>query len=382
MYSTCLFCAASLGTNEAIEAFPVGRGVAFDAWHGRLWAVCRRCGRWNLAPLEERWEVVEAAERMFTDARTRVHSENIGLCRLPDGTRLVRVGKALPNELAAWRYGRQLVSRRRRNLVVTTAGAAGALGAAGIYVGLPFILGAGTPLLMFNAAFQIYTVYTSGIQQRRVVMRVPPEQSPTGGELVIRRQHLHESVLAPSEGGGLAVRLPSTHLLHPWKQPAAGWSPAGSEPFEVTGQAAQRLLARVMTDYNASGARHDDVERALATIVEAGGPDAFVRKAATSGAALTKSKRRQQTGPTLRQVLGTFRGEVIPVRKYRDVSGDDRPRLGNVEALALEMALNEEAERRALEGELAALEAAWREAEEIARIADALPAGRPPGDAG
>ena len=36
------------------------------------------------------------------------------------------------------------------------------------------------------------------------------------------------------------------------------------------------------------------------------------------------------------------------------------------------MAVNEDAERRALEGELALLEAAWREAEEIARIADRL----------
>lgn len=36
----------------------------------------------------------------------------------------------------------------------------------------------------------------------------------------------------------------------------------------------------------------------------------------------------------------------------------------------------EESERRSLEGELAALEAAWREAEEIARIADALPGPR------
>jgi hypothetical protein len=40
--------------------------------------------------------------------------------------------------------------------------------------------------------------------------------------------------------------------------------------------------------------------------------------------------------------------------------------------LALEMALHEEDERRAMEGELAALEERWREAEEIARIADSL----------
>lgn len=36
-------------------------------------------------------------------------------------------------------------------------------------------------------------------------------------------------------------------------------------------------------------------------------------------------------------------------------------------ALALEMVLNEESERQALEGELGALEAAWREAEEKSR---------------
>jgi hypothetical protein len=36
------------------------------------------------------------------------------------------------------------------------------------------------------------------------------------------------------------------------------------------------------------------------------------------------------------------------------------------------MAVNEENERRALEGELAFLEAAWNDAEEIAAIADRL----------
>ena len=40
--------------------------------------------------------------------------------------------------------------------------------------------------------------------------------------------------------------------------------------------------------------------------------------------------------------------------------------------LALEMALHEEQERRALEGELWLLERAWREAEEIADISDKL----------
>jgi len=40
--------------------------------------------------------------------------------------------------------------------------------------------------------------------------------------------------------------------------------------------------------------------------------------------------------------------------------------------LAVEMAVNEENERRALEGELALLELEWKDAEEIAGIADQL----------
>ena len=43
-----------------------------------------------------------------------------------------------------------------------------------------------------------------------------------------------------------------------------------------------------------------------------------------------------------------------------------------MEKLALEMALHEEAELLALHGELGELERAWREAEEIASIADEL----------
>jgi len=36
MYSTCLFCTHSLGANEVLEEFPVGRRIAFDAAKGRL----------------------------------------------------------------------------------------------------------------------------------------------------------------------------------------------------------------------------------------------------------------------------------------------------------------------------------------------------------
>ena len=63
MYSTCLFCNRDLGRKEVVEHFPVGRRLAYDAAKGRLWVVCRHCERWNLTPLDERWEGWQDLER-------------------------------------------------------------------------------------------------------------------------------------------------------------------------------------------------------------------------------------------------------------------------------------------------------------------------------
>jgi hypothetical protein len=68
--------------------------------------------------------------------------------------------------------------------------------------------------------------------------------------------------------------------------------------------------------------------------------------------------------------LGASRGRVMSMlNSYRHLGA---LRLDPAERLALEMAMHEETERRALEGELALLAAAWKEAEEIAAIADNL----------
>jgi hypothetical protein len=107
MYSTCLFCSSALGQNEAVEAFPVGRRLAFDPARGRLWVVCPRCSQWNLSPLEERWEAIEECERLFRATRLRSSTENVGLGRVADGLDLVRIGTPLRPEFAAWRYGDQ-----------------------------------------------------------------------------------------------------------------------------------------------------------------------------------------------------------------------------------------------------------------------------------
>jgi hypothetical protein len=112
VYRNCIFCAAPLGANESVETFPVGRRVAFDEAKGRLWVVCRACERWNLSPIEERWEAIEACERLFRGIRTRVSTEHIGLARLGEGLELVRIGAPQRPEFAAWRYGDQFGRRR------------------------------------------------------------------------------------------------------------------------------------------------------------------------------------------------------------------------------------------------------------------------------
>src|SRR3954463_2400460 len=108
MYSTCLFCNSSLGANDQIPAFPVGRRLAFDPARGRLWVVCTRCGRWNLSPLEERWEAIDECERLFRGTRLRYSTDNVGLARIGEHLELVRIGPALLPEIASWRYGARI----------------------------------------------------------------------------------------------------------------------------------------------------------------------------------------------------------------------------------------------------------------------------------
>jgi hypothetical protein len=328
MYRNCIFCSAELGTNESIETFPVGRQVAFDGWKGRLWAVCPLCARWNLAPIEERWESVEAAEKLFRDARLRVQSENVGMAKLPDGTRLVRIGAAVPGEMAAWRYGTQLLHRRKRYLVgagLTTAGAVAAYGGLSA-MGFGIIAASGG---------------MSWVQQRRnrkVVHRL--EEEP-GRTLIIRRWHVDGMNLAVGPAGDVQVHVREAHRNEPaWR----GHVNPGTNDIVVLGGAdAQALLKRAMVVVNRKGASRDALKQADGILSQAGSVERLLAEAAAGRAS-----------------LGDHAG-----RHFDALKGPG--------ALAFEMALNEESERRALEGELAALEAAWREAEEIAAIADALP---------
>src|SRR6476620_10483493 len=100
MYSTCIFCRTRLGHNDLIEHWPAGRRLAFDAMRGRLWGICQRCARWNLAPLEERWVAVEPLEPHFSTARARYSTDNIGRAHYSRGLDLVRIGSPTRREFA------------------------------------------------------------------------------------------------------------------------------------------------------------------------------------------------------------------------------------------------------------------------------------------
>ena len=127
MYSACMFCNQPLGKNQVVEHFPIGRRLAFDSGKGRLWVVCRKCERWNLSPIEERWEALEECERSYHGIRTRASTDNVGMARHREGLELVRIGEPLRPEFAAWRYGDQF-GRRRKKAIIMGVGAGAVLG--------------------------------------------------------------------------------------------------------------------------------------------------------------------------------------------------------------------------------------------------------------
>ena len=110
MYRNCIFCSRDLGRNESIESFQVGARLAFDSWQGRSGWCARRAG---VEPDPARGEV-GGGGRFFRDTRMRVQRENIRLAKLEDGTRLIRIGEALPGEIAAALRNALLARRRVR----------------------------------------------------------------------------------------------------------------------------------------------------------------------------------------------------------------------------------------------------------------------------
>jgi len=325
MYSTCLFCNEDLGSNEIVEQFPVGRRLAFDASKGRLWVVCRKCERWNLTPLEERWEAIEECERLFAGTRLRVSTDNIGLAKLREGLELVRIGDALRPEMAAWRYGDQFGRRRRKSMLLTAAGVAA--------VGGLVVLGPMTGIIAGGGwgSWQIVNGLHNAYENRRVRARL---RLPNSDIVAPVRKKQLEKVAIVRANDDWAIRVPfSKNAL----------------PTVFTGRDALHAASKLLPAINERGARAGEVQSAVELVSSAGDPARLFQRYAPE-------PRRYDT-------------RRFPSRVMED-SGHVLSSLPKEVRVALEMASHEEQERRALEGELALLEAAWKEAEEVAQIAD------------
>ncbi len=351
MYSTCIFCNSNLGTNEVIEHFPIGRRLAFDAEKGRLWVVCRKCERWNLSPLDERWEAIEECERSYRDTKLRASTDNIGLARVREGLELVRIGRPQRPEMAAWRYGDQFGRRRRRYYTYTGIGLAAFAGiyAVGPALGLYAAGGVGFVGQMPQLLTQLY---------RRAFGRVKLPLAWLDEPYVVEAEHVAKVNLIRDDNElGWALRVPIVPKR--FKMPGLPHRAGDPPPPRIVqhgrngrrtsavfvGDEAVRIAGRILPKINASGAARDDVQRAVKLIEEDSDPGRFFATQTRQG--LLAPADLKEKGRIIRQI-------PKPVR------------------LALEMSAHEDAERRALEGELAMLEAAWKEADEIAGISDNL----------
>jgi hypothetical protein len=312
MYSTCIFCHSALEANDTIEHFPIGRRLAFDPARGRLWVVCRRCRQWNLTPTEERWESIEECERLFRGTRLRVSTEQIGLARLASGVELVRIGRPQRPEFAAWRYGDQL-GRRRRSAFLKVGIGLGALGAL-VVGGTAAGIGIGGFGWMIG---QLGERIVKGSPDR-VVTRLA---IPHAGEVTVLAKHLtHLQLVNADAGWQLGVPHPKQKQI-----------------LTLEGDAAVQALGKLLPQLNRFGGSRERVSEAVSLIERETDPRRFFDVAARE--AMGKTKPRIATLPEATR-------------------------------LALEMAAHEDTERRALEGELAQLEQSWKEAEEVAAIAD------------
>lgn len=367
MYSTCLFCNNTLGTNESIEHFPVGRRLAYDAAKGRLWVVCKHCERWNLSPLETRWEAIEEAERAFRATKLRTSTDNIALAQLTEGLQLVRVGAALKPEFAAWRYGDQFGKRRRRHfawMAVPIVGASMPL--MGPLFGLAAV---GSLLSLTNSSSIMFKhwrdkkIPLAAVRDNEGNLLRLTAENIRNVELWDTEAHdglqlrVTHSPIVPSRGlprllghremrAGLSNSEKNRQMFGAGKITEAERAEMERNVARLTGPAAERALATILPHVNLSGGNKNQVQDAL-------------RLASSSKSALQllgglTLKPDERTWWRVRPASSAFHKLPVAVR------------------LALEMSVHEEDERRAMEGELHQLEERWRDAEVIAKIADGM----------
>ena len=323
MFTRCLVCHTPFPTNEELEHFSTSDRVAYDGERGRLWAVCRSCKRWSLAPIEERWEALEELNKLVTDrAKLLSQTDNVALLRAGE-LDVVRVGRANLTEEAWWRYGRELTQRAAKHQKLTFIGtaAAGAAIAGGWATGGFGWLGAW--LLWENAPKQVSQAARwlrfggSAWQGKRWCERC----GQTFRNLAYRDRK--QFILSPGTRRGDALSITQ-------RCPACGDLDVGG--LHLDGKEGDQVTRRLLAYHHHTGASEKRVKSATRLIEEAGSPEDLTR---------------------------------IVIKEGRRLG--DLQRTG---AIALEIAANDTVEQRLLELELAEVEAHWKEEEELASFVD------------
>lgn len=307
MYRTCAFCNAAFDGDGGPSGLGVGRRLAFDEWKGRLWVVCPKCARWNLTPFDDRLERIEAVARAATSARLLANTEQVALLRWQHYD-LIRVGKPPRVELAGWRYGERLRARNRERAKVVVPLTLAALG---IGVAANVALGGSFGFLAWNLGRTADDIYVWMVGTRRVRLVEPPICDHCGTVLRLRTRHVQHARVVPDthQDIGVLVSCPSCHR----------------ETALLTGHDASAILRQGLAYLNLRRSGRRKAEDAARVVDQAGGADQLIRNVA----------RRELT--------------------LRSLRPEGR--------LALEMAVDER-------DEVLELERQWRDAEEIAEIAD------------
>lgn len=307
MFLNCAFCNASFDGDGGPSGLGIGRRIAFDEWKGRLWVVCSRCSRWNLTPFDDRLERIEAVARAASQGRIAASTDQVALIRWQRYD-FVRVGKPPRVELATWRYGERLRNRQRERMKVVVPLTVAAIG---LGIAANVAAGGGFGVIVWNIHRVADWMYLRMVGRRKVPLLEPPLCAHCGSLMELRARHVQHARVVPDAHAEMAVVLSCPRCRH--------------EGAQLTGGDAIQVLRQGLTYLNLSRSGRRRAEDAAREVDQAGGPDRLVRDIA-------------QRELTLRSL---------------------RPERG----LALEMAVDERAEVEELERQ-------WREAEEIADIAD------------
>lgn len=307
MFRSCAFCNTAFDGDGGPSGLGVGRRIAFDEWKGRLWVVCPRCSRWNLTPFDDRLERIEAVARAAQAGRIAASTDQVALIRW-ERYDFVRVGKPPRVELATWRYGERLRNRQRERMKVVVPLTVAAIGL-GIVANVA--AGGGFGVIVWNIHRAVDWVYLRIVGSRRVSLIESPICARCGSIMVLRARHVQYARVVPDTHADMGVLL-SCPRCH-------------QEGAQLTGIEAVQVLRQGLTYMNLVRGGRRRAEDAAREVDRVGGPDRLLRDVA-------------QRELTLRSL---------------------RPERG----LAFEMAVDERAEVEELEQQ-------WREAEEIADIAD------------